>query len=187
MDELRVSYDLLLNNMARELDIPPSKHKAAVERYSAVGEWLEGGDYDGCVELPSIYPQGSFALGTVVRPIKNGKESDYDIDLVCELQIPKDGLAPSIIKTMVGDRLKEHRVYETMLDGEGCRCWTLNYAEQDGIGFHLDTLPSLPEDDETVARVLSAGIPSDIANQAIAITHREEPQSYVWKFSNPGG
>jgi len=30
-----------LSYLAKELDIPPSKYKQAVERYEAVGDWLD--------------------------------------------------------------------------------------------------------------------------------------------------
>ena len=46
---------------------------------------------------------------------------------------------------MIGHRLYEHDRYRKLLDEEGKRCWTLQYAEQDGIGFHLDVLPSVPD------------------------------------------
>jgi len=135
----------LVENVAQNIDIPPGKYQQAVDRYSAVGRWLEDGAYKESVDDSSIYPQGSFRLGTVVRPIRGGIDADYDIDLVCELPIPKQRTEPRQVKVMVGDRLREHTVYCRLLDDEGKRCWTLEYKEQDGIGFHLDVLPSVPD------------------------------------------
>lgn len=37
-----------------------------------------------------IFPQGSFSLGTVVRPYRESKEMDYDLDFVCCLSLQKE-------------------------------------------------------------------------------------------------
>ncbi len=148
---------------------------------------LENGDYEGATAAPSIYPQGSFRLGTVVRPLKEGRDSDYDIDLVCELQINKKHSTPQNVKIMVGDRLKSHGTYEDMLEDEGRRCWTLKYAEADGVGFHLDVLPSLSEDVALKQELLMVGVRPEFADQAITITHKNGDSTYDWNPSNPGG
>ena len=167
------AYANFLEKVAEDIDIAPSKYQQAVDRYKAVGHWLEDGEYPGCADAPDIYPQGSFRLGTVVRPIRGGKEADYDIDLVCELPITKDRTDARAVKRMVGDRLREHDRYRRMLDDEGKRCWTLEYAEQDGIGFHLDVLPSVPDAQYAF-------------DKSIAITNRQGT-FYDWSASNPKG
>ncbi len=165
-------YSKLLAKVAEDLDIPPSKYRDAVERYQAVGRWLEAGEYP-CAGTPDIYPQGSFRLGTVVRPIRHGVESDYDIDLVCQLPIPRHLTDAGSVKLMVGQRINEHDVYRQMRDKEGKRCWTLQYAEKDGIGFHLDILPAVPK-----KQSLSA--------TAISITNKDG-NTYRWSTSDPKG
>ena len=167
------AYASFLEKVAEDIDISPHKYQQAVDRYKAVGHWLEEGEYPGCTDTPDIYPQGSFRLGTVVRPIRGGKEADYDIDLVCELLIAKNGTDAQAVKRMAGDRLREHERYRKMLDDEGKRCWTLLYAEQDDIGFHLDVLPSVPD-------------PQFAYDKSIAITNRQGTV-YDWSASNPKG
>lgn len=82
-------------------------------------------------------------MGTVVRPFKEDEEAEYDFDLVCQIPIAKENTTAEKLKHMVGDRLKEDTVYNDMLDDEGRRCWTLDYAEDnDGIGFHMDRVMS---------------------------------------------
>ncbi len=168
-----IKYSRFLNSIAEEIDISPSKYQDAVNRYEAVGLWLERGDYEEFSDELTIYPQGSFRLGTVVRPIKNGFESSYDIDLVCELPMDKEIVAPRLVKSIVGDRIKEHGIYRQLLQEEGKRCWTLEYAEEDGIGFHLDILPAVPN-------------PLTNADASIAITNKRD-FSYSWSASNPKG
>ena len=185
LNEPRVSK--FLTAIAEDLDIPPSKYKQAVERYEAVGKWLEGPDSPLHRYRPDIYVQGSFCLGTVIRPLKNGEEADYDIDLVCQLEREKFIGAEYVVKHCVGDRLKDSETYKQMLDKEGSRCWTLQYAEEkDGIGFHLDCLPSVPEDEVTKSQLANA-VPNEYAKHAIGITHRNGNGQYEWLGSNPRG
>jgi hypothetical protein len=185
--DLMTKYNKLLESFAEDLDITPAKYQEAVQRYSLVGKWLDGGYYPGCYADPKIYPQGSFRLGTVVRPLKEGKESDYDIDLVCELQKHKSDTTPNEVKKYVGNRLKENGTYRNMLESERRRCWTLNYAAKDGIGFHMDVLPSIPEEKTRKVKLYNMGVSHEIANKSIAITHKDEDGIYSWKMSNPNG
>ncbi|PKQ37239.1 MAG: hypothetical protein CVT59_08340 [Actinobacteria bacterium HGW-Actinobacteria-1] len=159
----------MLDNMVASLDISPTDYETARSRYRAVGEWLGNGDY-GLGTSVDVYLQGSFRLGTVVRPYADGQDADYDIDQVCE--IAGGGGEPRGLKHEVGDRLKEHSDYNRMLDDEGRRCWTLEYAPEDGRpGFHLDVLPSRP---------------ADAISTQIRITHKEDGV-YSWRSSNPKG
>ena len=168
-----MKYSKFLEQVANQIDIPPGKYQDAVDRYQAVGRWLEGGEYPGCSEELSIYPQGSFRLGTVVRPIRSGIEASYDIDLVCELPLRKDQSTPQEVKSLVGDQLKRHGTYRNQLDTEGRRCWTLEYAEKDGVGFHIDVLPAVLDG----YRFLST---------ALAITSKNG-STYSWSASDPHG
>ena len=166
------AYAKFLTEYAEELDIPPSKYQQAVDRYMSVGNWLTEGESLACNgTLPAIYAQGSFRLGTVVRPLRNMKEGDYDIDLVCELPHGKSSVEPVSVKLVVGDRLKEHGSYQVMLDDEGSRCWTLEYAEQDSIGFHLDVLPCVLDS-------------VNLSGTAISLTHKSD-EGYSWSPSDP--
>lgn len=166
-------YSVFLEKAAEELDISPSKYKQAVSRYQAVGAWLEGGEYDEQLYELCIYPQGSFRLGTVVRPYRNHKDQDYDIDLVCELRAHDRLEDAGEVKRLVGDRIKESERYRQMLEKEGKRCWTLNYAEQDGIGFHIDLLPAVPD-------------ASGASETKISITSQTD-NGYEWCSSDPKG
>jgi hypothetical protein len=84
----------VLNQIAIELDIPPHKYKEAMERFDAIKRHLEDGDYPGSTPPPGIYLQGSFRLGTVIRPIIGGRECGFDIDIVCQVNRDKDGDDP---------------------------------------------------------------------------------------------
>lgn len=158
-------YNKYLRKLAENLDISDTMRDKAIESYTAVGKWLGDCAEDSSVK---ISPQGSFYLGTVIKPVSDNDE--YDIDLVCLLK-DKHGASEYEIKNLVGDRLKEHGKYAKMLDTEeGKRCWTLNYDE-----FHRDILPSAPKDSIYLEPYLTG----------LRLTHKVAPNKYIPKYSNP--
>ncbi len=164
-----------LENLMRGLDISPSDFNQARDRYKGVGDWLSSGTYN-CGDTVDVYLQGSFKLGTVIRPFSSGQDADFDIDQVCEIS-GRDA-QPKTLKHDVGDRLKEHATYAGLLDDEGRRCWTLQYASAVGRpGFHIDVLPSRPR--------VEVGMQIDITHQDAGIYrwHRSSPKGYAEWFS----
>lgn len=74
----------LLGEIIKRLDLPPGACEKAEERYLDFGKWFSRDDsliqqYD-----PHIFPQGSFRLGTAIKPLN--EEEDFDLDLVCKLR-----------------------------------------------------------------------------------------------------
>jgi len=162
----------ILKEAARKLDISPSDFKRAQDRFNAVRSWLENGSYNSGEE-PDIYLQGSFRLGTVVRPYRGDKDGDFDIDQVCEIRKPISPNNPATLKNDIGDRLKENADYLRILDDEGKRCWTLKYASDGNRpGFHLDVLPALHSNLDQQHQI-------DITDKNSA--------NYTWSKSNPRG
>lgn len=162
----------ILLQIAQYLDISPTDYKIAQERFITVKNWLDNGSYKSGY-LPDVYLQGSFRLGTVVRPYRADKDGNFDIDQVCELTKFSAFKSSELLKNDVGNRLKENDDYERMLDDEGKRCWTIEYASEDNrLGFHIDILPALKSDEGTLHN--------------IDITHKENA-IYSWSTSNPKG
>lgn len=153
-----------LLKIVENLDISTTMREKAERSYRAVGEWL--GDCDANSDV-KIMPQGSFYLGTVIRPVSDADE--YDIDLVCLLK-NATGKSEAEIKRIVGNRLREHKTYANMLEPEGKRCWTLNYDE-----FHMDILPCVPNNRFYAEPYLTE----------IKLTHKLENGKYIPKYSNP--
>lgn len=181
LTEATTQFSELLRYVADELDISESLYKAAEERYQAVGKWLGKEDSPLAQYGPDIYPQGSFRLGTVVKPIS--QEGEYDIDLVCQLGILKNTVTQQSLKKMVGDRLRANATYAQMLEMEGRRCWILNYT--DGSQFHMDILPAIPDD---ASWLINHGVPAEFARHAICVTDKETwNKDPDWPRSNPKG
>lgn len=154
----------IFDELAESLNISESMRDKAERAYTTLGEWIEGNEEGEEVE---VYPQGSFALGTVVRP-PSGEDLDYDIDLVCQLSDMAERPAEEI-KRFVGKRLRESGVYAKKLHPEGKRCWTLDYDV-----FHVDVLPCVDD--------LRRG------GTAVRLTHKDPVTGeYSDRYSNPRG
>lgn len=172
-----------LETLASKLDISPTMHKYAVERYEGIAEYLKNNGINA-----SFYPQGSFRTGTVTRPLKGGKEADYDIDVICEMQFIKQNVTPYYVKNIVGNALKKNETYKTKMKPEEDRCWTLQYAEiTDGIGFLLDVVPCVGEENQYIIDLISKGAQVKYAQHSVAITEKITEEKYIWIPSNPKG
>jgi hypothetical protein len=150
--------DDLLMDVCEELQITATQYARAESAYSAVGRWL--GDVSSPLHEMGvrIYPQGSLALRTTTRP--RGKE-EYDLDTVCEVEHAP--LEPQQLYDLVLARLRQHAEYSKRIE-EKKRCIRLAYSGD----FHLDVLPSRPENN---------GSPN-----AILIPDRQMDE---WRSTNP--
>ncbi len=137
----RQEYSSLLSAISEELDIPDQLHEEATLKYEEVGTWLAAEDSALAKYSPDVYPQGSFRLGTVVRPID--PKCDYDIDLVCVLEREKGSVTQADLKDSVGKRLEQNSDYRARLSASR-RAWNLDFPKQ----FHMDVLPCIPNEDQ---------------------------------------
>ena len=136
----RKEFGNLLEKLAASLDIGESQYEQAETAYKAVGNWLGKEDSPLAKFKPVIFAQGSFRLGTVVKPI--GEDGEYDVDLALLLFAHQNQISQSELKQIVRDRLRQHEKYRYMLLPEKRRCWTLQYSES--AKFHLDIVPAIP-------------------------------------------
>ncbi len=124
----------LLDKLCQQVEITDTQFQTAKTRYEAVGTWLSGSSSQHLDQV-QIYPQGSIALGTAIKPLA---ANEFDVDLVCHLPSIGHTSSAQAVKQLVGARLKEHATYKGMLE-EKQRCWRINYANE----FHLDITPSI--------------------------------------------
>lgn len=152
-----------------ELSIPPSLYDEVEQRYERITDHLERNGGAVAHLEPSIYTQGSFQLGTVVRPIN---KEGYDLDFVCELQAcAKTDQAQKELKHLIGDEVKAYaKQYGMKTPKEKPRCWHLEY--RDDVTFHMDIIPAVPEDEVTKAALRQRVEPcySPLVDTAVAIT-----------------
>jgi Second Messenger Oligonucleotide or Dinucleotide Synthetase domain len=189
--EQKNQFSEILEELGKTLDITETQYKAAVKSYEAVGTWLSKEDSSLAPYKPEILPQGSFMMGTMVKP--ENEHDDLDIDLVCQLKGKRPEWTQYDLKNKVGDRLKANEIYQEMLDEEGRRCWTLIYS--DDANYHLDILPSIVSNDYRMIleKAFSSIELKDIDKLAIRLTCKEEfnyttsTNPDEWLKSNPFG
>lgn len=180
----------LLAAILDHLDVPKSYYEKAAARHRTLGEWLHRPASLVRQFDPDVRPQGSFRYGTVIRPLN--EKDDYDLDNVCLLRtLTKGDITQVELKRLYGEEIKGYAKANGMLAPveEHNRCWRLQYADE--VGFHLDTLPCVPEEAAVVRRLTDLGVLPDLASRAIAITDRKHPEYQVltrlWTSSNPRG
>jgi Second Messenger Oligonucleotide or Dinucleotide Synthetase domain len=130
LDEL----DQLLQQVCESLQLSPTQHQSAVDKYEAMGRWLGGQGSPLENFATAIYAQGSVPMGLTVRPQAS---AEYDIDLIFE--VDHINLAPADLYRIVEARLENHSVYAPKLTyPPPARCLRLTYAGN----FHLDIVPA---------------------------------------------
>ena len=187
----RKQFNELLKELGETLDISESQYNAAVKSYQAVGHQLSKEGSALAPYKPEILPQGSFLLGTMVKPVN--ENDDLDIDLVCKLTGKRLSWTQYNLKQEVGNQLKKNDLYSNMLKKEGRRCWTLEYA--DSANYHMDILPAIVDTGYQIVleKAFSASEFVDLGGLAIRITDREKEDYYyeedhkLWLKSNPFG
>lgn len=190
-NEASTQFNEIFEEISNNLDISETQYDNAIKSYKAVGNWLADNKSLLAPYKPEILPQGSFLLGTMIKPVNENDE--LDVDLVCRLEGKKAGWTQYHLKKIVGDRLKEHETYKKMLDTEGRRCWTLNYS--DTSKYHMDILPSIVSIGHKIIidKAFSSTDFKEFDKTAIRITDNQEHNYYTetnpddWNKSNPFG
>jgi mannitol/fructose-specific phosphotransferase system IIA component (Ntr-type) len=185
----------ILDELGENLDITEAQFNAAVTSYNAVGNWLCNDNSLLNKYSPSVKPQGSFLIGTAIQPYTEGQ--DIDIDLVCELTGKNQNWTQKDLKDIVKKQLEDHKKYESILDKEGRRCWTLKYRENsvNNDQYHMDILPAIIANGYSVAltKMFSESRSINFESLAIRITDKEllnyqsETDPDYWLKSNPFG
>ncbi|MDE0691965.1 MAG: nucleotidyltransferase [Gammaproteobacteria bacterium] len=158
----------LIEAGADALDLTPTQYERAVGHYEAVGEYLaESGPLERF--SPVVFAQGSIAIGTATKPV--GRD-EFDLDSMCQMRIRSDA-DPSVVKRIIGDRLKDHQTYCGMLR-EKNRCWRLVYAGE----FHMDIIPGIPDPQRTNGTALL------VPDRDLQCWKETDPKGYTEWFLN---
>lgn len=169
----REQIETILGDLASVINISDELFQKADEEYTRLGRWINKKTEEGSTPYTvSIYPQGSFALGTVIKPISD--EDDYDLDLVCQVEngsgLSAEQLKLNVVKPwLVGYKKTKNEIKENR------RCWHVEY--EDVPSFHMDVIPAIPR------------YPSNSDSTMISITDKEVNRTPVYDYqgSNPKG
>lgn len=133
LDSPTTYLSFLLDGVCRAIQLTATQHQDAKQKYEAVSRWLAAPGSSLRPFDPQLFPQGSVAIGTTVKPV--GRD-DHDVDSVVLLRWT---FGPMALYGLVCDRLKEHSYYRAILEPKK-RCLRLNYEGD----IHLDVLPARP-------------------------------------------
>ena len=179
----------IISALGTSIEIPPGRYESAEKSYKSLGEWFARPESKLSKYNVKVYLQGSFRLGTAIRPISG--DEHYDLDMVCEISAEKSSTTQHDLQQLIGAELNSYADRFGMEKPElWDRCWTLNYTE--AARFHMDILPSLPDGQEQVRKLAELKFnSSSYFSQSVAITDKKHPnfriRSSDWPISNPNG
>lgn len=172
MKKIHISKEM--KELIHEIDVSEYNYRKAEDRYQSLASYIgksELSEYN-----PEIYLQGSFKLGTAIRPLTS--KGSYDIDIVLKFnKLSTSKITQFELKRITGLIIKQYADSNSMENSpvNGNRCWTINYVDESN--FHIDVLPSVPNSYNT--------------NSYIYITDKRNPDykeiTNSWEISDPKG
>lgn len=131
-----------LDHLCLSLDLTKTQRQVAEDRYSAVTKLLATPGSRLAAFSPHLFPQGSFLLKTVVKPMAN---VEYDVDLICLLHFA-GYLSAREMFSLVSSELKIR--YKDLVIKD--RCCRIDYAGE----FHMDIIPARHEGVNNLGRIV---------------------------------
>src|SRR2546422_3351034 len=125
--------DQLLFGVCEELQLTSTRYDLAVERYNTLNKVLGSKESPFRYFQPEIYPQGSMALGTTVKPIGG----PHDLDFVLQLLRDHRSVDPMLLIQALYSFLRQNSTYRPMTSLKN-RCVRIEYADE----FCMDVLPA---------------------------------------------
>lgn len=147
-DPLAHPIDVLLADIAANIQLPRSLHEKAAGRYEAVRDHAERGGSPLAGRVLRFYPQGSMLIDATIST--RGTDDEYDLDIVAELDVAHTSTPREPLVQLYG-ALKDYPVQKVILQ---TRCVTLLYADR----MHLDVTPAarLPMSNERESHIFHA-------------------------------
>lgn len=160
--------DGVLYEVCEEVQLSEARHGQVTDRYLAVGKLLEADSSPFKMLRPSIYPQGSMALGTTVKPI----EGPHDLDFVLELSTDHSAVDPMALIKYLFEFLKGNGTYSEMVEMKN-RCVRLVYADY----FYIDILPACRD-------TQAGGTCLQVPDRSVKGWKPSNPRGYIHWFNN---
>ena len=160
-EDKKAFLDDMLKRITEALQLNETRRKLVEERYKSVSTFIE--ESPGLFFGAKIYSQGSYRLGTTVKP-RQGEE--YDLDFVVQIHENWKVLSFSEVYNSFKDLIESDDRWKDLVI-EKTRCIRLNYADE----FHMDIISTCTEN-----------IHGDI--NRIMVPDRAE---HCWGISNPEG
>lgn len=177
----RGSLNDMLDRIVERIQLTAEQYDRAVKLYTNVGRFLSESDSPLRQYDPDVYPQGSMMLRTTVKPFReDGDEVEFDIDLVCLLQVDPSSLHAGQLYAMIEKRLRAHPKYGKLVDPKG-RCLRIGFPTE---LLHLDVIPAAPNDElSTIGGILIPDKKTWKGQQDARTSYKEtDPKGYAAWF-----
>lgn len=188
----------ILNLILEKIELTKTEYDIATERYESLGSFLALQSEIKSYE-PEIFPQGSFRLGTAIKPLN--PEEPYDLDLTCKLKKNIDILhiSQKQLKELVQKQIEKYRDINGIIEPleQKHRCIRLQYRGKPN--FYMDIVPGIPTLEDTnkllTESLLRNDIPTTDANNLVKFAYnitddRNKDYNNIslnWNISNPEG
>jgi len=187
----QTNLNRFFDELAKSVDITDARYEKVEKRYKAILDFFKNNElkrYD-----LDLYPQGSFAMGTAIKPIND--DGYYDVDIICRLSdanANKKEMKQSELKALVGNAVKHYctSLQISKKPVEKAKCWTIEYSEPEQ--FQMDIVPAISNSESLRILLEKQAYPIDYHEDAIAITNKDKIGTYDiitdnWEISNPKG
>lgn len=154
--------NMLFDSLSDEISITKTMLDRAERSYNALGDYIKGYNDEWDVV---VYPQGSFELGTVIKPLT--EEEQYDVDLVVLIKKPE--FDAEKLRKCVREMLENYGRYHGKIEDKK-PCIRIQYA--DSAQFHMD-IASAQETQKN--------------DNSIEISRWDGVNEYYYDVSNPKG
>lgn len=188
----------ILNLILEKIELTKTEYDIATERYESLGSFLSLQSEIKYYE-PEIFPQGSFRLGTAIKPLN--PEQPYDLDLTCKLKKGIDILhiSQKQLRELVQKQIEKYRNINGIIEPleQKHRCIRLQYRGKPN--FYMDIVPGIPTLEDTnkllTESLLRNDIPTTDANNLVRFAYNITDDrnkeyndiSLNWNISNPEG
>ena len=169
-DSFVAGIDEMLIDVCEDLQLSPSRYDLAVQRYNALNRRLESAHSPFRLFRPEIYPQGSMALGTTVKPVMG----PHDLDFVLQLSRDHKTVDPMALIHTLYTFLRGHEAYGPVVSLKN-RCVRIEYADD----FYMDVLPACHD-------LAAGGSCIMVPDRAIQGWSRSNPMGYIAWFEKRG-
>ncbi len=156
----------LLTEVASQIQLSSTAQAAVREEFRKLAAHLTNGAL--APFRPYLFAQGSFRIGTTVRPLS---QEEFDLDFIVELLNPPQGSYPRTVYELVAGEIDSFAGFQGSVERKD-RCIRLSYPGN----FHIDAVPAIPAE---IAGVL---IP-DKTTSGLEWRHTD-PQGYVRWFED---
>lgn len=124
-----------LNIAGYSLQLSDEKFEELKNNYKALSTYIANNHKLAQKEEYSIYQQGSFAIDTAIRPLKN---DSFDVDVIVEFDMNKSEITPMEFYRQLYKTFKEGK-YSDKVE-EYRNCIRINYSNN----YHFDIMPAIP-------------------------------------------